>query len=570
MKLAGFLVLGVLFPTALSADETFSGEVLDFSAGWCQPCQQMSPIVERLKRGGMPIRKVDIEKYPSLTRGYRVQSIPTFVLVVNGQEVDRIVGATSEARLKGLIARIPRERPKSEATGTPAESATTDDSRTLLSKVNGLVRKRQPNQPSTPKSPAVVRAQSDEQQLKPHANPRMASSVRLRIRDGQGTSYGTGTLISSKPGRSIVVTCGHVFRGWSKASRLEVDVFAADGRTETFIGEPIDYDIKAEVGLLSINTSDVLPTARVASLEGMVQPKDRVFSVGCGQGNAPSIEFHEVTGIDRYQGFDNIECTGAPVQGRSGGGLFNNANEVIGTCIGFMDVGQGVKRGLYSGLRAIHRVLDRQSLTHLYRGVEPMDFDHQIAQPDASIRQTPTVASREDRRVSTAAFEPTAHLSKATQPSGTGAATIPARPFVTETAGANSPQVQAAIGVAMQAATDAEVVCVIRPRNGNGPSRVVIIDRASKRFVSFLDGELRNDAVQTTKRVPNPAAHAVGTSRATSSRRNEQPVATNAGIQSRTQPKSSTGAITTSGQLNSAPRRYVRSRPGVAHASSKP
>ena len=551
MKLAGLVAVGVLFTTAIHAADNFTGEILDFSAEWCQPCQQMSPIVARLKRSGMPIRKVDIEKYPSLTRGYRVQSIPTFVLVVNGKEVDRIVGATSEARLKGLLARIPQQA--SPASSNP--NANADRSQPLIAKVNNLIRKRTP---VTEESAAVIRAQSDDQQLKPNANKRLASTVRLRIRDGQGTSFGTGTVISSKPGRSVVVTCGHVFRGWTKASRLEVDVFAADGRTETFVGEPIDYDIKAEVGLLSINTAGVLPTARVASLEGMVQPKNRVFSVGCGHGELPTVEFHEVTGIDRYQGFDNIECTGAPIQGRSGGGLFNGQGEVIGTCIGFMNVGGNTKRGLYSGLRAIHRILDRQSLTHLYRGVEPKDFDHQIAQPDdaggrpeANRSHATATPPTRDEQLSAAAFEPVAAVETAESElrvaGGRGR-------VVTETADA-SPKMQAAIAAALNSAADAEVVCVIRSRTGSEPSRVVIIDRATKGFVRFLDGEIRNQTVQTTKRIPRTAANTItSTPRLSSSTSHNLPSAVVAAIHTPTKPAKPTP------QRPHAPRRYVRSR----------
>ena len=70
------------------------GVLLDFTATWCGPCQQMAPIVSKLERQGFPVRKVDIDQHKALAQQYNVSSIPCFVLVVNDREVTRIVGQT--------------------------------------------------------------------------------------------------------------------------------------------------------------------------------------------------------------------------------------------------------------------------------------------------------------------------------------------------------------------------------------------------------------------------------------------------------------------------------------------
>jgi thioredoxin-like negative regulator of GroEL len=85
--------------------------VYHFTASWCGPCQQMSPVVSRLAREGLPIRKVDVDQERALTQQFQIQSIPAFVLVINGREVSRVLGATTEQELRRLIARIPSVEP---------------------------------------------------------------------------------------------------------------------------------------------------------------------------------------------------------------------------------------------------------------------------------------------------------------------------------------------------------------------------------------------------------------------------------------------------------------------------
>ena len=59
--------------------------LVDFSADWCGPCRQMEPTVNQLMAAGYPIRKVNIDRERELAALYHVQSIPCFVLLVDGQ-----------------------------------------------------------------------------------------------------------------------------------------------------------------------------------------------------------------------------------------------------------------------------------------------------------------------------------------------------------------------------------------------------------------------------------------------------------------------------------------------------
>jgi thioredoxin len=78
----------------------------DFSATWCGPCKAMLPIVERLAArfdGQAEVVKVDIDQASELALAHGVRSVPTFLLFVNGQVAERIVGSTSESALATLI-----------------------------------------------------------------------------------------------------------------------------------------------------------------------------------------------------------------------------------------------------------------------------------------------------------------------------------------------------------------------------------------------------------------------------------------------------------------------------------
>ena len=64
-------------------------EVLFFSATWCQPCQGARPQVEELRKQGMKVTEIDIDKNPQLAREYRITQVPTFIVLEDGVEIKR-------------------------------------------------------------------------------------------------------------------------------------------------------------------------------------------------------------------------------------------------------------------------------------------------------------------------------------------------------------------------------------------------------------------------------------------------------------------------------------------------
>ena len=70
----------------------------------------MMPIVQRLHAEGYPVRTIDVDQRPDLAERFGVQSVPTFVLVIGGQERERLIGMQDESTLRGLLAQIPHRR----------------------------------------------------------------------------------------------------------------------------------------------------------------------------------------------------------------------------------------------------------------------------------------------------------------------------------------------------------------------------------------------------------------------------------------------------------------------------
>lgn len=85
-----------------------SGQValIDFWAQWCGPCRAIAPIIEDLSQefeGKAIVGKVDIDSNQEIAMKYNIRSIPTILVIKDGEVVDRQVGMTTKAKLKAKL-----------------------------------------------------------------------------------------------------------------------------------------------------------------------------------------------------------------------------------------------------------------------------------------------------------------------------------------------------------------------------------------------------------------------------------------------------------------------------------
>jgi thioredoxin 2 len=77
--------------------------IVDLWAPWCGPCRMVSPVLENLARtyaGKVKLVKVNVDESQGLARRFQAQSIPTLLLMRDGQVVDRQIGAAPESALR--------------------------------------------------------------------------------------------------------------------------------------------------------------------------------------------------------------------------------------------------------------------------------------------------------------------------------------------------------------------------------------------------------------------------------------------------------------------------------------
>ena len=69
--------------------------LLDFWAAWCGPCQMVGPVIEEIaaERSDIKVGKVNVDEQPELASQFQVMSIPTLVVIKDGQIVNKSIGA---------------------------------------------------------------------------------------------------------------------------------------------------------------------------------------------------------------------------------------------------------------------------------------------------------------------------------------------------------------------------------------------------------------------------------------------------------------------------------------------
>ncbi len=93
--------------------ETFHKEVMlsekpvlvDFWAPWCGPCRMVMPLVEEIaeERDDVKVVKINVDEEPELASQFQVMSIPTLMVVKNGEVVSKTMGARPKAQINAML-----------------------------------------------------------------------------------------------------------------------------------------------------------------------------------------------------------------------------------------------------------------------------------------------------------------------------------------------------------------------------------------------------------------------------------------------------------------------------------
>jgi len=427
--------------------------LLDFYADWCIPCRQMEPAVQQLVARGYPVRRVNFDQNRALAAKYGVDRLPSFVMLVDGQVADRVVGGTTFSRLERMCTMARASRPEAAPSSQWAPSAEPGSDRRPA---------------NAGWSPTAGAAQSPVDDL-------IAATVRLRIEDADGQSCGSGTIIDARGGEALILTCGHIFRDSKGRGRIEVDLFGPTP-AKRVPGCLLSYDLESDIGLVTIRTPGPVTAARVAPAGYRVAKGDRVINVGCNNGEQPTARHSRVTSLDKYLGPPNLQVAGLPVQGRSGGGLFSADGLVIGVCNA---ADPSDNEGLYTALAAVHEELDQANLVFVYGSGDDGSA------PRASLAAVDPPAMPKQMPRSSDVAQVMDAPTRSSEDGADGRASDRQRRL--------SGEEQAALEeIRRRRSEGAEVVCVIRSRSQpQGPSEIIVLDDASPAFLARLAAEAK-------------------------------------------------------------------------------
>ena len=366
--------------------------MLDFTATWCGPCKQMKPGVEALTRKGFPIKAIDIDKFPQVAEKYKVTGVPAFIVIEPGtgrplaktegfQPTEQLAAFYNQAAEKYLAehendATTDNDAVETDEVETDSEAARPDSAE------EDVAQAEVEDLPAKKRDPASKPARVNP-------NP-WETVVRIKVHTRGNLIFGSGTIIYSSPKESIVLTCAHIFKMEREPQappsrfprKITLDLF--DGNlvgngpsrvhyaNETYEGKAVDYDFNMDVGLIRFSPGRRLPYAHVVPKHWQPAARMGMMTVGCSQGQDASAWSTVILNpkfkgmIPGHGGYEAIECERAPIQGRSGGGLFTSDGYIAGVC-DFAEPSHD--RGLYANPKSIYALLDRNNLMALYAPV---------------------------------------------------------------------------------------------------------------------------------------------------------------------------------------------------------
>ncbi|MEM9943082.1 MAG: trypsin-like peptidase domain-containing protein [Planctomycetota bacterium] len=442
------LVIGFSVPNVGKADE--KAHLYFFTNQGCAPCRQVEPAIKALKLEGYPVSTHYASQSLELAQKFQIDRTPTVIMTSNNRIVGRRAGLIDAVELKKWFAAI------GVTSGQKFKSPNGSD----IPGGTKVVINAPGTQLAEFSSPTMHQGTQDPaSQFESRA---LQATVMLRVEDAEGISYATGTVIHSHQSESLVVTCGHVFRDSSGQGKIHAKYGFGGNEPTITSGELIFYDAgPRDIGLVAIKTPVPINPVELAKQEDDVKVGLDVFSIGCDHGQDPTIRRTRIKRKAAYDGAVKYDIFGRPVDGRSGGGLFNESGELVGICnAAVVDEDDGI----YAALDTIHWQLKTVNLTHLF--TSPVIPESRIARLDPnSVPTGPTdPALRQIRRESRQGRVFPASL-------------VDPRPVSSRTNVSWSEPVEE---------SDHEVLIVIRNRKDPSESSTVTIDDPTPELLDYL------------------------------------------------------------------------------------
>jgi len=404
----------------------------------------MRPVISRLAAAGYRVQEINIQSEPQVAARFGVSQVPTFIVLIDGRETSRQVGLSSYEQLHQMLS----QRPSPPPMRRPIPQGQSPDTFTIPPA----------RQATLPTGLAVEKKRLIE------------ATVKIAVQDPEGTSAGTGTIVDARSGEALVLTCGHLFRESAGKGPIAVTLFqagpaGAEVRT-TVPGRLIDFDLERDLALVSLQVEVPIEPASIARADTLLAPDAVVTTVGCNHGANPTAIESRITAIDRYQGHPNVEVAGAPVEGRSGGGLFNAEGQLIGVCFA---ADPESNEGLYASLPSILAKLESLGLSMVTQPTVEVAQQASVA-PQVALEPDPSFAVRGQEPM---AISPSIGLPFAQVAASPSAASL-------------SPSEQATLEELQRRSENSEVICIVRPKTPGGKSEVISLSNASPEFVRSL------------------------------------------------------------------------------------
>jgi len=311
--------------------------------------------------------------------------------------------------------------------------------------------------------------------------PLSLSSVKLRVDTPNGRDWGTGTIIDTRDGKALILTCGHIFRQSQGRGNIEVHLYS-ENSTALVPGKCLFHDEEIDLALVYITLppSYSARAVPIAPASYRLQPLQHVWSVGCDGGGNPTVRAHQVMSIDKVSTprtngvpFHYVQVSGAPVGGRSGGGLFSSEGYLIGVCNTADPI---VNDGHFVPPHIIRHILDRMNLAHVYQNPS-------LGVAAQAPTQTPPLAALTP-------LTPVVPVASVATPAPMAAANMPmyADNMYAKNMTGMSREEQATLEEVKRRKQEGdEMILIVRSRrNPEMPSDVIILNGASEQFLDAL------------------------------------------------------------------------------------